>query len=168
MQIHIGVQNLANAVADSALIEFGVWPFGDGAARKKISRGEFPDGIVPARFLPDGIRNITWVDDSMELSRKGLPVAWSRMVWHDSNPALAERYGPIFRTEVAWPVGVLNLRGVNVSNGRPELFALCFWRIQAHNMQPREGVLRVDLLGDPSGIPSILCIRTKETKLEVD
>ena len=167
LQIHVGVRNSANAVADSALIEFGVWPFEDSEAMMKIGRGEFPGGVIPVPFLPAGIRNITWDDAEGQLSRSGVGVAWSRMFWNDSNPALAERYAPIFRTDLALPVAVVNLRNVNWSHGVPRLFALCFWRIQAHNMEPREGIVEVCSPNDPSGIPSLPCIKTKETKLTV-
>ena len=167
LQIHVGVRNSANAVADTALIEFGVWPFEDREAIMKIGRGEFPGGVIPAPFLPAGIRNITWDDPDGQLSRSGVGVAWSRMFWNDSNPALAERYAPIFRTDLALPVAVLNLQNVNWLRGLPRLFALCFWRIQAHNMEPREGIMEVCSPNDPSGIPSLPCIKTKETKLTV-
>jgi hypothetical protein len=167
LQIHVGVRNSANAVADTALIEFGVWPFEDSEAMTKIGRGEFPGGVIPSPFLPAGVRNITWDDPDGQLSRRGVGVAWSRMFWNDSNPALAERYAPIFRTDLALPVAVLNLRNVNWSRGLPRLFALCFWRIQAHNMEPREGIVEVCSPNDPSGIPSLPCIKTEDTKLTV-
>ena len=166
-RIHVGVQNSSNAVADSALVEFGVWPLEDGDAMMKIDRGEFPGGVIPGPFLPAGIRNITWEDADSQLAGRGVSVAWSRMFWNDSNPALAERYAPLFRTDLALPVGVVNLRNVNWSRGIPKLFALCFWRIQAHNMEPREGIVEVCSPNDPSGPPSLPCIRLKETRLTV-
>ena len=132
----------------------------------EIGRGEFPGGVIPATFLPAGIRNITWDDPEGQLSRRGVGVAWSRMFWNDSNPALAERYAPIFRTDLALPVAVLNLQNVNWSRGLPRLFALCFWRIQAHNMEPREGIVEVCSPNDPSGIPSLPCIQDEGNKTD--
>ena len=92
LRVHVGVQNSSNAVAESALIEFGVWPLEDSDAMMKIVRGEFPDGVIPDPFLPVGIRNITWDAADSQLAHRGESVAWSRMFWNDSNPALAERY----------------------------------------------------------------------------
>lgn len=165
--IHVGVHNSSNAVADSALIEFGVWPFEDSEALTKIDRGVFPGGVIPDPFLPAGIRTITWDDAAGQLAVKGVSVAWSRMFWNNSNPALAERYAPLFRTDFALPIGVVNLRNVNWSRGVPRLFALCFWRIQAHDMEPREGIVEVRSPDGPSGLPSLPCIILKEAKLTV-
>ena len=166
-KIHVGIRNLANNVADSALIEFGIWPFEDGDAMAKMAKGEFPDGVIPAGFLPTEVRNITWEDDNRPLSRNGISVAWSRLFWNDSNPALAGNYAPIFRTDLPWPVGAFTLRGTNVLRGRNGLFALGFWRIQAHNMQPREGIVEVCSSDDTPRIPSLPCVKTKETRLEI-
>jgi hypothetical protein len=167
LRVHVGVQNSSNAVAESALIEFGVWPLEDSDAMMKIVRGEFPDGVIPDPFLPVGIRNITWDAADSQLAHRGESVAWSRMFWNDSNPALAERYAPLFRTDLALPVAVVNLRNVHWSRSVPRLFALFFWRIQAHNMEPREGIAEIRSPNDPSGFPSLPCIRLKEAKLTI-
>ena len=111
------------------------------ANRSKVS---FRVEVIPEPFLPTGIRNVTWDDDwTANLPAGAISVAWSRMFWNNSNPALAERYAPLFRTDLALPIGVVNLRNVRWSRGVPRLFALLFWRIQAHNMEPREGIVEV-------------------------
>ena len=97
VQIHMGVQNTGNAVAESALIELGLFPHTDDEAMMKIYKGEFPHDIFPTSFAPVGIRQIKWDSPSIELPHDGLPVAWGQLFWNGWNPGLAGRYAPIFQ-----------------------------------------------------------------------
>ena len=167
VQIHVGIQNVGNAVADSALIELGLWPNTNCDAMMKIYQGEFPDGIFPPVFKPVGIRNIKWEGARFQLPIDGLPVVWSQLFWNGSNRELAGSYAPIFKTESPLPVATLNMKGVTVTHSVPRVFAFCFWRVQASNMQPKEGILEVSSPEDSSGIPSLPCIKMEHMKLEI-
>lgn len=82
VQIHTGVQNAGDGVADSALIELGLWPDTNSEAMMRIYRGEFPDGIFPIPYTPIGIRNIKWEGARFQLPSDGLPTAWSQLFWN--------------------------------------------------------------------------------------
>lgn len=142
VQIHIGVQNTGNGVADSALIELGLCPDTNDDALRKIYSGEFPNNVFPASFTPIGIRQVKWDNEQGNIE---LSVAWSQLFWNGSNPGLAGRYAPIFKTEAPLPVAVLNMKGVSLVRDATSrrMVAFCCWRIQAANMRTRKGILEL-------------------------
>ena len=162
VQIHMGVQNTRNSVADSALIELGLYPPDD----LTLVKGEFPSDIFPAQFAPIGIRNVKSDNEHIKSLHDGLPVAWSQLFWNGANPKLAGKYAPIFKTEAPLPVAVLNMRGVTISRSSYRVFAFGFWRLQAPNMQTRKGSLELGS-GDGSSYPTPPYIVADEKDWEI-
>ena len=138
VQVHVGIQNTQNSMAEAALIEVGLYPSTDMDTFDKIAQREVPKGIFPVEFQPVGVR---------EVSRLSFPnrmtVVWGQLSWNSANPRLAGRYSPVFRTETPFPMSVLNMRGVTISDSFPKLLAACFWRIQAPSMKTTAGIVNL-------------------------
>ena len=142
IQVHIGVQNGANAVAESALIELGVCPYTNDPMMRRIYNGEFPEDLFPTSFARIGIRRAKWASPRGLPDLDGVNVAWGQLFWNGSNSALAGRYAPIFKTQTPLPVAVVPMKGVYHLHQFPQI-AFCVWRVQAPNMVPRKGVVEV-------------------------
>ena len=161
VQIHVGIQNTRNSMAEAALIELGLKPYTDMDALDKIVQGEVPKGIFPVEFQPVGIRKVRGLSFP-----NGMSVAWGQLSWNSANPRLAGRYSPVFRTETPFPMSVLNMRGVTISNSFDRLYAACFWRIQAPSTKVTAGIVKL-LAGDGSSTPTFPYIVTDETQWDI-
>ena len=141
VQIHVGIRNTQNSMAEAALIELGLYPATYMDASVKIGQGEVPKGIFPVEFEPVVIRKINCVKEGDWGFLNGVTVALGHLSWNGANPGLAGRYSPVFKTETPIPVTVLNMGGVTMVNGIPRLHVVCFWRIQAPNMKTTRGIV---------------------------
>lgn len=112
LSIHLGIQNASNSMAESALIELGV----------------VPDVTLPPPFQDAGIQEVRCDDPHLS----GMPMRWYRISWDASNPHLAGKFGPIFKT--VNPLHVAEFEH-NFDNGP----GLWIWRIQAPGMTPMTG-----------------------------
>ncbi len=142
VRVHIGVRNEANTVAESALIELGMCPYTNDDAMGIIEKGLFPDDLLPTSFAPVGTRRAKWDSERGAPGPDGVEVAWSQLFWNGSNPELAKRYAPIFKTEAPLPVETVSIKGVHHLNPQPQI-AFCVWRLQAPNMTPRKGIVEI-------------------------
>ena len=113
LSIHLGIQNASNSMAESALIELGV----------------VPDVSLPPPFQDAGIQEVRC--DNPHVS--GMPMRWHRISWDASNPHLAGKYGPIFKT-------VNPLHVAKFEHNFDSDTGLWIWRIQAPGMTPVTGV----------------------------
>ena len=143
VEIHLGIQNTRNTMAESALIELGLFLAKDSDALHKMWQGEIPPGLMPNQFRLGGIRKISWSKAGSPLPSNGYPVVWGQLSWNGANQSLAARYSPLFKTETPFPVAVLDMNKVFIQNGIPDSHAVCFWRIQAPNMKATEGVMEL-------------------------
>ena len=142
VRIHIGVRNEANTVAESALIELGMCPYTNDNVMEIIEKGSFPDNLLPTSFVPVGTRRAKWSGEQGVPGPHGVEVAWSELFWNGSNPELAKRYAPIFKTEAPLQVATVSIKGVYHAN-RPPQIAFCVWRLQAPNMTPKKGIVEI-------------------------
>ena len=144
VQVHIGIRNDSDTVAESALIEIGLYPLSDASIMKRIRSGMFPDELFPASFARSGIRTAQWKDEQGEDKRAD--VAFGQLSWNGWNSELAGSYAPIFKTETPLPVAVVAMKGVYFSPQSPR-DGYCFWRLQAPNLMPRKGIVGVYSVG---------------------
>ena len=141
VEIHIGIQNLANGVADSALIDLALFAVAEGHSWDNIYQNQFPVGVFPPEFKKVGIRRVQCHDeDDPILSSQRLLVALGHLSWNGTNQALSGTYAPLFKTADPWPVTRVNIGTPRQMQGP---FAYCFWRVQAPRMQPKLGVAKI-------------------------
>ena len=162
VRVHIGIQNIANSVAESALIELGLYQ-PNGHSINVVGFGPFPANLYSTSFEPAGTRVV--IQDNHGNSSNGIPVAWSRLFWNGANSRLAGRYAPVFKTETPIPVELLTLESVTVGGQAARTVSYCFWRIQAPNTMPRLGGVEIGTL--PSFHPGPVCITELGTKFEI-
>ena len=136
--VHVGICNAADNIAESALIEIGLWPNTNGEAMRDIHTGQFPDGVFPGSFQPVGLRRVRWDDRVGEVS-----VAWSQLYWNGSNPKLGGSFAPVFRTEAPIAVAKIPMVGVPISPYNRRIFAFLCWRLQAPGSRPKKGVVEL-------------------------
>ena len=172
VQIHVGIQNTANTVAESALIELGLYlyPIFDEDSARLIHNGKFPENLFPNQFMPVGIRTVKWDSDN---NPNELRVAWGQLFWNSANPGLAGRYAPIFKTEAPLPVAVLKLNIMDANDYAKHYYgagdvplASFFWKIQAPDMKVRTGFLKL-LVNLHRGNPTPLRIEVDEKDWEI-
>ena len=132
--IHLGVQNTSNSVAESALIELGV----DG------------EMTLPAPFEYAGTQRVKCNHPDLY----DVLMRWFRVSWTASNPHLAGKYAPIFKT--VSPIHVANFEHKFERQMRPWV-----WRIQASNMIPLTGVVSA------RQNPSVFHIDEEDHKVEI-
>ena len=145
VKLHIGIQNLGNEVAESALIEICLNAVTDSHEWNNIYVGGFPSGVFPNEMPSLGVRRIKGIDSEDRVLSDGLTVASTRLCWNASTPGLAGKYAPLFKTEGPWPAVTLNIGKAHTSGLSSGPFAYCFWRLQASNMQTIEGIVTVSL-----------------------
>ena len=136
--VHVGICNAADNIAESALIEIGLWPSTNGEAMNHIHTDRFPDGVFPGSFQPVGLRQVRWDDE-----KRDVPVAWSQLYWNGSNPKLGGSFAPVFRTEAPIAVAKIPMVGVPISHYYRRTFAYFCWRLQAPCSSPRKGVVEL-------------------------
>ena len=161
VQIHIGIQNTQNSMAEAALIELGLYPAADMDAVAKIVQGEVPKSIFPVEFQPVGVRKVAGSSFPNEMQ-----LAWSQLSWNGANPRLEGRYSPIFKTQAPFPVSTLNMREVTILNSIPRLLAICFWRIQAPSMKATSGIVELRT-GEGSSTPTHPHVVTNEKEWDI-
>ena len=122
--IHLGVQNISNSVAESALIELGT-----------VNEIE-----LPSPFKCAGDRLVNYESRGL----RGVRMKWHQVSWTASNSHIAGKYGPIFKT--ASPLHVADFSPT--SSGT--FLGPFVWRIQAPHMMPRTGLTHVGR--DPYGL----------------
>ena len=144
VQVHIGIRNDSDTVAESALIEIGLSPMSDASIMNRLRGGEFPDELFPPSFARSGIRMAQWKYEQGENRR--VNVAFGQLSWNGSNSELSGSYAPIFKTETPLPVAVVTMKGVYHSPRSPQV-GYCFWRLQAPSMAPRKGIATVYSIG---------------------
>ena len=144
VKLHIGIQNFGNEVAESALIEICLNVATDGHEWSRIYEGRFPKEVFPEGMTAVGVRRIKGIDGDDRFLADGPPVASARLCWNASTPGLAGKYTPLFKTEGPWPAATLNI-GKAPTGLLPCTLAYCFWRLQASNMQTKEGIVTVAL-----------------------
>ena len=136
--IHVGIQNAANSVAESALIELFIVP---------------KDQQLPNLFEHRGDRDIRWFDNDWKRVSKG-SVPDHQLSWNGWNPGLVGKYEPIYKRQEPFLVAKFEWtlkRGYSdvIEQGKihrtmgNHLFRRCFWRIQAPNMTPRLGEIQI-------------------------
>ena len=152
--VHVGICNAADNIAESVLIEIGLWPDTNVEAMNKMWTGQFPDGVFPESFQPVGLRHVSWDDRKSEVV-----VAWSQLYWNGSNPKLGGSFAPVFRTEAPIDVGKIPMVGVPLSHHARRTFAFLFWRLQSPGSRPRKGVveLRAGNQGSFPTTPFLVC-----------
>ena len=146
--VHVGICNAADNIAESALIEIGLWPTTNGEAMNDMYTDQFPDGVFPESFQPVGLRKVSWDD-----RKSAVLVAWSQLYWNGSNPKLGGSFAPVFRTEAPIAVAKIPMVGVPISHHPRRIFAFLCWRIQAPGSSPRKGVVEL-LAGNDDSFPT--------------
>ena len=146
VELHIGIQNFGNEVAESALIEICVnGAVTDGHDWNNIYANQFPNAVFPEEFIPLGVRKIKGIDVEDRFLSDGPTVASTQLCWNATTPGLAGKYAPLFKTEGPWPAATLNIGKAPTPRPLSGPIAYCFWRLQASNMQTKEGIVTVSL-----------------------
>ena len=146
VKLHIGLQNFGNEVAESALIEICMNAAAiEGHDWDNIYTDQFPIAVFPKEFIPLGVRHIKGIDVEDRFLSDGLTVASTQLCWSATTPGLAGKYAPLFKTEGPWPAATLNIGRVPTPRPISGPIAYCFWRLQASNMQTKEGIVTVSL-----------------------
>ena len=145
VKLHIGIQNLSVEVAESALIEICLNAVTDGHGWDNLYESRFPNAVFPSECTPLGVRKIRAIDGEDRVLSDGLTVASTQLCWNATTPGLAGKYAPLFKTESPWPAATLSIGRAPTSQSLAAPIAYCFWRLQASNMQPKEGIVAVSL-----------------------
>ena len=151
-ELLVGIRNSGNAVAESALVEIGYCPYSNDNLMNQRIVGAVPDDLLGEVFEQTGIRRVAFNYTSLAgTERQTISAAWGQLNWNGSNPKLAGKYSPIFKTEAPLLAARIPLSGISTERTSRSGLALVFWRLQAPGMQPRKG--SVELRG-LEGIPS--------------
>lgn len=151
-ELLVGIRNSGNAVAESALVEIGYCPNSSDYLMNKLTVGPAPDNLLGEVFEQTGIRRVDFNYTSQAgTERQTISAAWGQLNWNGSNPKLAGKYSPIFKTEAPLLAARIPLSGISTERTSRAGLALVFWRLQAPGMQPRKG--SVELRGR-EGFPS--------------
>jgi hypothetical protein len=94
---------------------------------------------------PLGVRKIKGIDVEDRFLSDGPTVASTQLCWNATTPGLAGKYAPLFKTEGPWPAATLNIGKAPTPRPLSGPIAYCFWRLQASNMQTKEGIVTVSL-----------------------
>ena len=150
IEIHVGIRNVANEVAESALIDLGIHAPPASHSYDNIYRGQFPAEMFPSEFTGIVTRHVQCLDeDDSYLSHNSPLVALSSLSWNGTNQALSGIYAPLFKTADPWPVAKLSI-GTPSRSKIPGPYGYWFWRVQAPGMQPKLGVETLSLGCDGS------------------
>ena len=151
-ELLVGIRNSGNAVAESALVEIGYCPNSSDYLMNQLTVGAVPDDLLGEVFEQTGIRRVDFNYTSQAgTERQTISAAWGQLNWNGSNPKLAGKYSPIFKTEAPLLAARIPLSGISTERTSRAGLALVFWRLQAPGMQPRKG--SVELRGR-EGFPS--------------
>jgi hypothetical protein len=144
--VHMGIRNLSETSAETALIEIG----------------QFPNHTVipPTSMLRAGKRTVRYIHE--EPSGFQTPIMdemdWFHLPWNPS--ARGERYQPLFNVlEPIW-LSQMSFRLGSPKGG--DSYVWC-WRIQSANMQPRTQLMSIEY-----HLPYALVIRELEWDFQVD
>ena len=145
VKLHIGIQNLGVEVAESALIEICLNAVTEGHDWDRVHENRFPNAVFPKECTPLGVRKIKGIDGEDRFLAGGLAVAYTQLCWNATTPGLAGRYAPLFKTENPWPAATLNIGKRPSALSSSYQIAYCLWRLQASNMQTKEGIVTVSV-----------------------
>ena len=157
-ELLVGIRNSGNAVAESALVEIGYCPNSNDDLMNHLIVGAIPDNLLGEVFEQTGIRRVDFNYTSRAgTERQTISAAWGQLNWNGSNPKLAGKYSPIFKTEAPLLAARIPLSGISTERTSRSGLALVFWRLQAPGMHPRKGSVELrGLEGFPSD-PFLRC-----------